>query len=328
MIGKEWKGGFFMPIDVSIRPWKNQSPQPGYPNFWQWWRSPDVYVDNNGDRLLRSDPSVSPAFRYYENVDLSGEPSKGTSDNRLFAWIRNLGDSKAQSVRVSFSYSPCGAVGGVTYQHVHFKPIAEAMVDLEAKDTPGAEKEVEVSWDLSDLSEDNGGLWPAPLSHWDHFCVRVAVWQTGGIAPHAAVQHNFFNIVSSSPFAPLPIVVANSEREVKRCSITVRRLPEKWKLLVRGFGERVAVVYPQGGLRFALKPGEEKYLTVTVVPGDDGQSGPVPVEIELLMDEHSVGGMSFMANRKGPNAPISRRRMTHIPPHIIPPSPPVRFHTG
>jgi hypothetical protein len=221
-------------------------------------------------------------------------------------------------------------VGGAFYQHVHFKPIGDVIVDLGAKNTPDGEKEVEVSWDLGDLTENNGGLWPAPIAHWDHFCVRVAIWQPGDATPHATVQHNFFNIISTSPFAPVPVVIANSDREPRKFKIMVRRLPEKWSLVVKGLvlgHRRVPVINSkQRELNFELKPGEERYLTMTIVPGDESESEPKPIEIQLFMDERSIGGMSFMANRKGPNAPIYQRRISYLPKYVIRPSPSIRFH--
>jgi hypothetical protein len=314
-----------LPANVIVRPWKALNPEPGFPDTWPRYRSPDVFVDNDGNRQLMVDTSVSPAFRYYANVDLPGEPQKGRSDNRLFAWIRNIGNSKAENVEVSFSYSPYGIVGGVGMKQ-HFKPIVSVKVDLDASGAPGAEKEIEVSWDLSDLSEDNGGLWPKPLSYFYKFCVKIEVSQPG-VPPRPPVQHNFSNVVSStSLFTPMPITIANSEREVKRCELTAQRLPATWRLLVRGLGGGIAVITSRAGARFDLKPGEEKHLTLIVVAGDMSESQPQSIEVTLLMDNRPVGGFSFATNSAVPRVPISLRSMLPTPSRIIRRSPPVRFN--
>ena len=309
-----------MPTDVSIRLWKTTQPQAGYPNGWSCWRTPDVFVDNNGNRIGLIDPTV-PGFKYYQNVDLSGEPTKGLSDNRLFAVIRNLGSPAANNVKVSFSYAPYGFVGGTLYQHVHFKPIAEVLVDLEAAGLPSAEKEVEVPWDLGDLSENNGGLWPAPLSYFNHFCVRVVTEHPSG---NKQTQHNFVNVVGTSPFAPVSTVIVNNDKKEARFELVAPSLPQRWRLNVRGLGEKNLQVSSRGGAPFTLRPGEERFVTLTLIAGEE-EKVQHSVEVTLLRERQPVGGISFLATRGVKELPIAQTRMTYVPRFPLAHSKPVRF---
>lgn len=310
-----------MPTNISIRPWKTTQPQAGYPDTWSCWRTPDVFVDNNGDRTATSDPAV-PGFTYYQNVDLSGEPTIGLSDNRLFAVIRNLGSPAASDVRVSFSYAPYGFVGGSLYQHVHFKPIAEVSVDLGPAGSTDAEKEVEVPWDLGDLSENNGGLWPAPISCFNHFCIRVTTEHPSG---DTETQHNFVNVVASSPFTPLSTVIVNNDRKTARYELLAPNLPEKWRLDVRGLGREISQVTSRSGAAFSLKPGEERFVTITLVAGPARGKIRQSVEITLARDKRPVGGISFFATRGMKELPVVRRRVTHLPRFPLAYSKPVCF---
>jgi len=309
-----------LPTDVSIKLWKTTQPQAGYPNWWSCWRTPDIFVDNNGNRIALSDPTV-PGFKYYQNVDLSGEPTKGVSDNRLFTVVRNLGSPAANNVKVSFSYAPYGFVGGTLYQHVHFKPIAEVLVDLGAAGSPDAEKEVEVPWDLGDLSENNGGLWPAPISYFNHFCIRVTTEHPSG---NKQTQHNFVNVMGTSPFAPLSTVIVNNDKKEARYELVAPNLPQRWRLHVRGLGEKSLQISSRSGAPFILRPGEERFVTLTLVAGEE-ERVQQSVEVTLLRERRPVGGISFLATKGMKELPLAQRRITYLPRFALAYSKPVRF---
>lgn len=305
-----------MAIDILIRSWKYHQSQ-GYPAWWQLYRTPDVFVDNDGNRTAKVDSSTVPNFKYYDNVDLAGEPCIGMDDNRLFAVIRNIGNTNAQNVKVSFSYCPYGSVGGANF-FGYFKSIAEVYVDLAANE----EKEVEVPWDLGDLSENNGGQWPAPLSNFNNFCVNVKVEHANSVNPKQEVQHNFKNIISAAQFIPDSIVVANNDNNVKICEIIAPNLPEGWRLQVRGLAEKILVISNRNGVKFELKSRERKLLTLTVFAGATGNES-TPIEVTVLMNGMLIGGFSLLAKKRVLGIPIFRRRMTIVPSRIIRRSTPV-----
>jgi hypothetical protein len=298
-----------MAIDILIRSWGTPQSQ-GYPAWWQWYRSPDVFVDNDGNRVAKIDASTVPNFKYYDNVDLAGEPCIGMNGNRLFAVVRNIGNTNAQNVKAAFSYCPFGSVGGINF-FGYFKLIAEVYFDLSANE----EKEIEVPWDLSDLSENNGGQWPAPLSNFSNFCVNVLITHKDSVKPTQLVQHNFKNVISVSQFVPDSIIVANNDRETKLCEIVAPKLPSGWRLLVRGLDQGILNINSRAGARFKLEPGERKVLTMTIMAGEMGDES-TPVEVSMLMNSSLVGGFSLLA-KKMASMPTMRRRVTQNPSRFI-----------
>ena len=302
-----------MAIDLSIRSWGASNPSL-YPPGWPLWTTPDIYVDNNGNRTLTTAPAPA-GFRYHQNVNESGEPEKGRADNRLFAWVRNLGTTPAAGAIVSFYYCPCGMIGGQN-PYPHFNLIAQVSVDLGASGTPTGEKEVEVWWDLSDLSENNGGVWPAPISAYNHFCVQVTIEHPQDTnAGNNMAQNNFFNILSSSAFAPVPILVANNESVSKKFELAAQNLPEGWELHVRGTGKEIHRLSGDSGTKFTLKPGEERSLTVTLVPKTKGRQMNHVVDIAVLTEGKPVGGISIATKKRG--AVRTMKRLTFSPPYAL-----------
>lgn len=291
-----------MPIDISIRTWKLGKNQAAYPTWWLYYRSPDIFVDNfGGNRVAKVDTSVVPNFKYYDNVDAPGEPCIGLEDNRLFAVIRNNGNTSASDVKVSFSFCPFGAGYG------DYKLIRETWQDCNANE----EIAIEVPWDLSDLSETNGGQWPVPLGNLSDFCMKVVVEHPQSITPKQEALHNFKNIISSKQPVPDPIVIANKDNVPKLCEIIAPNLPSGWKLIIRGVGESNLEIDAHSGAKFSLSPGEQKLLTLTILPTDLGDKS-IAVELTVLMDGIHSGGFSFLAKKGIP------RRVISVPPRFVP----------
>jgi hypothetical protein len=296
-----------MSSDPSIRDWKQTDPSK-YPPTWPWAMSADIYVDNNGNRQ-ETTVTNPPNFRYHLNVNESGEPEKGRSDNRLFAWVRNLGSDPANNVIVEFLYCPYGLVGGVN-PYLHFKQIAVVTVSLGSATNPGpdpAEKEVEVWWDLSDLTETNGGVWPAPISAFDHFCVRVNVYNAADSNPtNNVANNNFVNVLSASAFSPMPFLVANSESEPMPYEISARTLPKDWILQIRGLEKDILKIGPDKTRKFKLKPGEARYLTLTVIPKEKAEIAGKIVDIVMIAKGEPVGGISMTTHKRIPGRKFIR----------------------
>lgn len=277
----------------SITNWKNIWPhESGYPDWWPQWRSPDVFTDNDGDRAT----ATAGTFEYYTNVDEPDEPLKGKPDNRLFAIVRNLGDTAATGVQVQFSYAPYGAVGGGGALQV-FKTIATASIDLD----PASKKEVEVQWDLSNLTEDNGGVWPAPLAYFNHFCVKVTL----NYPPSA--QHNYFNVLSSSPCAAIPMMIANTGAKEAKAEFLTRPVKE-WNVGIRGLVGPEATKEKTGESALlghvSLKPGEARFITLKISPPPGTVHERQDVQVAVRIGNESVGGFSVTVRK--PERRLSR----------------------
>jgi hypothetical protein len=336
-----------MTKDPSIRLWKTSNPQIGYPNWWNCWRSPDVFVDNDGDRLVSFDGT----FKYYKFVDESGEPIKGYSKNRLFAVVRNLGTNAVNGVQVAFSYSPYGVVAGTLYQHVHFKTISTVTVNLNAAGTSSAEKEIEVQWDLSDPTEDNGGLWPAPVAFFSHFCVRVNIIYPYDSTPtNNWTQHNLANITSSSACPPFYLLVANTDDESMENQIEATSIPENCRIKLRGVdrskkpfstvmwslgseeetkdkrGKASETTEKESGEprtntslgSLFMKPKEERLITLGIIPTEEKQGETENGQLVLKKGDKILGGVTFNVHKRKPEIGVlPRERLQHVPRFIL-----------
>ncbi|HQF16643.1 MAG TPA: hypothetical protein PLI05_06200 [Methanotrichaceae archaeon] len=329
-----------MPSDPSIRSWKTSQPQAGYPDWWPRWRSPDVFVDNDGDALESWDGS----FKYYQNVDEIGEPIKGGErPNYLNAVVRNLGTSPANEVKVKFSYAPYGIVSGTLYQHVHFKEIKSVWVNLAPVGQPNAEKRVEVEWDLRNLSENNGGLWPAPIGFFDHFCVRVELIYPGDANPgNNSTQHNFANIPTSSPAAPIYLLASNADDKEKSVKFSANATKRKSALRVRGLDKAKAPFsVPMWGPREVMKtiekrellseleakkshalgslilqPRESKLITISISASELREKQFI--ELSFKTDGEEVGGVSLGIRKARPGfRRLASRRAPYVPRGIV-----------
>jgi hypothetical protein len=323
-----------MSMDASIRNWKGTVPiETGYPDSWPGWTSPDVFVDNNGNRAATSTtaPHTTGPFKYYLNVNEPGEPSIGSADNRLFLVIRNLGGSPASGVQVSVQFAPISTAGGAWVTTAHFRQIDQFSVDLGSSGTADGEKELEVQWDLSDVTDTNGGLWPYPLGAFNHFCVQVQLTLAGdGDFSNNFAQSNFGNVISASPFPIIPMLVANSDPEPKTYELVAQQLPEKWGVRLRGLEKeseeernekaprREDKAISHGGrVKFVLEAGEERFLTLAIIQPQEHSKERQLVTIGLAAEGKLVGGISFMA---GPGNPPRRpaRRTSECGSPILP----------
>jgi hypothetical protein len=283
-----------------ITPWKNSVPiEVGYPDTWPGWTSPDVFVDNTGSRIegTSTAPHTTGPFQYWTNVDLPGEPTLGSATNRLFVVVKNTG-AVGGTVQVSVGFTPYAMVGGVWTQF-QYELISQFSVTLPASGTPSSEVQTEVQWDLSDLTDTNGGLWPLPLGAFNHFCVEVQ------LTPGNSTQSNFSNVISASPFPTVPVLVANSD-PVQRTFEIVANLPEHWALRLRGLERPVdardanvkredKALSSDARTKFTLEAGEERFVTVGIVRPEGQQREAQHLTLSLLVDGKPVGGLTLNA---------------------------------
>jgi hypothetical protein len=253
--------------DPSIRDWGSP---PGTPPPWQ---TADVWVDNDGNGTGNE----------------VGEPSKGLA-NRLFARVRNMGSSPANNVTVRFHFAPYGLWSPASWGN--FKEIMVVTgVNLGPAGSPTAEQLIEVPWDLSNLSESNGGAWGGhTVSEFDHFCVLVRIEMPGDANPsnnHA--QNNFGNVqtVFGKPFS-IKLLVPNPTQIEARGALLARGLPEEWRPRFEGVPDTKG---------FALKPREFRVVTLTFQPppvrGEEAKPIRQQVDLSLQVGGKMVGGVSF-----------------------------------
>jgi hypothetical protein len=323
-----------MAFSPYITPWKNTVPiETGYPDTWPGWTSPDIFVDNTGSRIetTTTAPHTTGPFEYWLNVNQPGEPEIGVATNRLFVVVTNNG-SLSGSTEVTVSFTPYAMVGGVWTQF-QFEQIAQFFVTLGPSGSPTGQLQTEVQWDLSDVTDTNGGLWPLPLGAFTHLCVQVQ------LTPGNGTQSNFGNVISASPFPIVPLLVVNSDPEPRTYEVIAQHLPEKWSLRLRGTEKtrRVKDAANAAGtkheermiarddrVKITLEPGEQRFLTLAIVHPEGRLKEQQLVTLGLMADGELVGGITLNA---GPT-PVSRRqpRRAACPPPILPHNPlPVFF---
>jgi len=243
----------------------------------------DAYADNDGDGIHNesADPSAGQV----------GEPSKGIANNRLFAKIKNLGTTAANNVTVKFAYAPFG-VSWAWNDYSDFKLIATVTgVNLGPAGSADAEKLLEVQWDLSNLSENNGGAWGGyTVGDFDHFCVWVKIEYPGDSnTGNNDGRDNFTNIntVFGKSYK-LKFLVSNPGKEVSNSELIITGLPENWKFKLEGIDNHK---------RFVLKPREFRLVTLTFIPTMQ-PNAVLPIKKDLnialkLNDKVIAGGISF-----------------------------------
>ena len=195
-------------VNLNITPWgavSGKGPD---------WQSPDVYCLDGSNAIV--------------------DPQKNQI-NRLIAVVRYNGTTAANGTLVNFSFSPYG----MGYHHEDFKFIGSDTIDVPAD---GSDVIAEVSWDLSDLTDDFGGVWPSPIDNFDHFCIRVEVVHPNEVYPcDNNCRHNFTNVGTvpdNDTDGIWKFLVANPLSEPVWAMIHFRsNLPDSMYYHLRLFGE-------------------------------------------------------------------------------------------
>ena len=135
--------------------------------------------------------------------------------------VQNLGALAASGATIRFQYAPMFV--GITSSA--FKEIGIVTENF----NPGQTKIIPVNWDLTDTSDDNGGLWPDPISHYDHFCVKVVIELPADVnQANNRAQNNFNDVMDSNGgMGPFNFLVGNPIRAGKRDIPSERRFA-KW----------------------------------------------------------------------------------------------------
>ncbi len=259
--------------DLFIQPWGAVT------GIGPLWQTPDIFVvDGMGNQVN--------AF-------------KGIV-NHLRAQVRNLGSAAASGVVVRFKYAPW--FSGINESLL--KQIGTVNLNFSAAGGGTDTQTAAIDWDLTDLTDTNGGLWPAPVSAFDHFCVQVFVEFASDInLSNNMAQNNFVDVTtSSSPDSPLAFIVVGPERQKGRefglAQVVVSKLPEGFRAAVAVKG----VDDPAKGFRLGVN--ETRLAEVRFfAPAGFKAKQNVVANISVLMNGKPNGGISALVYRSPEKQP-------------------------
>jgi len=246
--------------DLAITPWGSVT---GHGPTWQ---SPDIFVVDNGNNVVNAKPGAM---------------------NRLRARIRNVGNAAANGATVRFKYAPYFI--GLTA--AGFKEIAAPTVSLAAAgDASGSDlMAVPAQWDLTNPAENNGGIWPMPISAFQHFCVKVDVELSADVnQSNNTAQTNFVDLTADC-CRPFRFLVGNPfERDIT-ARLVVAPLPKGYSLKLEGGGGE------QGDL-FVLRPREIRVASAEFVRPRGlaklQRMNDVVASMSMQVDNQIIGGLS------------------------------------
>lgn len=250
--------------DLFITPWGDVT---GIPPQWQ---TPDIFV-----------------------VDASGahmNASKGVV-NLLRARVTNLGTAAAGGVVIRFKYAPWFAgisdavlkeIGTVT---ASFPP---------AGDASGEDiQEIPMNWDLTDLTDTNGGLWPMPISAFQHFCVKASIeFATDINTSNNYAQNNFFDVATSGGGTPIRFLLGNPLSHTARARLIAPRVPKGYRIKLTKAAARI-------GAYFSLNPREIRVVEAAII-GPISSVRPTSdqiLDLNLEINKRTVGGISIRVAR-------------------------------
>jgi hypothetical protein len=279
--------------DLAITPWgfvTGQGPA---------WQSPDIFIVDIGNNVVNAKQGIM---------------------NHLRARIRNLGNAAANGATVRVTYAPYSI--GLTA--AGFKEIAAPAVNFAAAGDPSGNDLIVIpaQWDLTNPTEDNGGIWPMPISSFEHFCVRVAAELSADInQSNNAGQTNFVDVTEDC-CRPFRFLVGNPfERDI-RARLVVAALPRGYSVKLEAGGEEENTL--------SLRPKEIRVATAQFVRpagfAKERRTSDVVASISMQVDNQFIGGLSARlakANVKPspPREVTPRRRLVAQPSRQPAPAP-------
>ncbi|MGA9018764.1 MAG: sialidase family protein [Candidatus Cybelea sp.] len=289
--------------DLAITPWGDVT------GVGPLWESPDIFVVNSSG--------------VQENAQLGVV-------NLLQARIRNLGNTVATGAVVRFRFAPWYA----SIPDSAFELIGTETVNVPAG---GAPQIVPINWNLTNLSDTNGGIWPGPISAFNHFCVRVDIEYPSDInLSNNAAQTNFFDVTTSSaPLGPFKFIIGNPNNRAANLQL-VTEIPSDFQSTLKApiidvpakpvitnaplihalamTRVNTQVTYARTVARgtMAFEPNELAVgtLTLTRPPASVTQhlTHDLVVNIDSVVDGKIVGGFSVLLARA--NVPIEKASTT------------------
>ncbi len=255
--------------DLFIQPW-------GYvTGIGPTWQSSDIYCVNAS------------------NVEVNA--FKGVV-NRLRAHVRNLGNATATSAVIRFKYAPWYA--GLT--DAQLKEIGTATLSFGALGTATADQVAPIDWDLTNLAENNGGVWPLTVGGATHFCVKVSVELMSDVnQANNNAQTNFFDVTTS---LSLKFLVGNPFKTTLPVHIAVSKLPE-------GFRTTATLLDRDGKAveSMRLRPGEIGVASLRFIrPSKYRAKRDVVADVNVRVGDQVVGGVSARLARAGAPTPAAK----------------------
>jgi hypothetical protein len=217
------------------------------------WQTPDIFVVDATNTQVNAEKGLV---------------------NLLRARVKNVGDVASSGATITFKFAPWFT--GIT--PADMKTIGTVAQDF----TPGQTIVVPINWDLTNLSDTNGGLWPAPISAFDHFCVQVTVTLASDVNQgNNFAQNNFFDVETGfSIFGESAFLVGNPfEREAEA------RLNLK---VPKGYSARIIGV--PANEPFKLKGNEIKLAVIHVDPPKESR---VPKTAQIAPLDFGINGESL-----------------------------------
>jgi hypothetical protein len=239
--------------DLFIQPW-------GYvTGIGDTWKSPDIYCVNSSG-VQRN------AFRGIVN--------------RLRARVRNLGNAAATNAIIRFKYAPWYA--GLT--DMQLKEIGTATVTLGPLGSGTDDQVVAIDWDLTNLDEDNGSVWPIKIGEVSHFCVKVSVELPSDVNfANNDAQSNFFDVTTSTLMS---FLIGNPFKALLPVHISISKLPE-------GFRATATLVDRRGEPSNELQPGEIGVARLRFVrPPKFRSTHDIVADVSVRVGNEIVGGVS------------------------------------
>ena len=282
-------------VDLAITPWGAVT------GVGPEWQSPDIFVVNSSNQQVNAQLGVI---------------------NQLEARIRNLGNADANGAVVRFRFAPWYT----SVPDSAFELIGTATVNAAAGAPPQL---VPINWNLTNLNDTNNGVWPAPISTFSHFCVRVDIEYTGDInLSNNAAQSNFFDVTvaqgAQTALGPFHFIIGNPYERSANVQIVTSKLPLEVKGLVQEPVVTMPGIQPNAAPRqqmmrtaevqrvVALKPRELQMGTITLTPPPASVTAHLTQDlvynVNSVIDGRTVGGFSILLARANvrPTTPIRR----------------------
>jgi hypothetical protein len=255
-------------VDLAITPWGAVT------GVGATWQSPDIFVVNGSGTEINAELGVV---------------------NLLRARIRNLGNAAATGAVVKFYFTTWYASSIPTSD---FELIGSVTVNVPAG---GAPQIVPINWNMTNLSDTNGGKWPAPISTFNHFCVRVEIDYPSDInLSNNDAQSNFLDVtVATAPIGPIHFIIKNPLKTAANLQIVSDKFPTE----LQGVIKAPVITIPK-----LIAPTGNEAVAPAVAPKPQVAAAPSK-EVAILRTRTLEGTIQLAANE----AQIGTITLTPLP---------------
>ena len=140
----------------------------------------------------------------------------------------------------------------------------------------GTAEEVEIAWDLTDLTDTNGGLWPLPLGDFDHFCVKVRLTHPDDVdSCNNTAQNNFGDVATIGSDGTSAFMLSNVEKNARWVALIAdHKKPMDWtadldlKGLLKGTNKALRELAKKSGAEIPWVGDHEDAIIVPLRAGE------------------------------------------------------------